>query len=62
MQRSAFASERIQMNDPTTGTRVIQVTSYLTPSMHLRYDWPSVTPDNGRLVIGGQRYTARRLP
>ncbi len=63
MQRSAFASERIQMNDPTTGIKVIQVTSYPTPSGQLSYyDWPSVTPDNGRLVFYGQRYTARSAP
>lgn len=62
MLRSSFASERIQRIDPSTGIKVIQVTSYPTPSMHLPYDWPSVTPDNGRLVFFGQRYTARTAP
>ncbi len=62
MLRTPFASERIQRVDPTTGIKVIQLTSYPSPSVHFPYDWPSVTPDNGRLVFYGQRYTAREAP
>ena len=50
MLRTPFASERIQMTDPATGIKIIQLTSYPTPSVHFPYDWPSITPDNERIV------------
>jgi oligogalacturonide lyase len=59
MLRTPFASERIQRIDPKTGVRVVQLTGYPLPSAHLRYDWPSITPDNRRVVFFSQR-TARR--
>ena len=62
MLRSPFGSERIQMTDPQTGIKVIQITSYPTPSEHLLYDWPSITPDNARLVFLCQRYAGRGAP
>jgi len=60
--RQPFASERIQLTDPLTGIKVIQITSYPTPSVHLMYDWPSITPDNERVVFLSQRWTQRSAP
>ncbi|HRU24893.1 MAG TPA: hypothetical protein P5569_13170 [Candidatus Latescibacteria bacterium] len=62
MLRTPHASERVQMLDPKTGIRITQLTSYPTPSVHLLYYWPSVTPDNKRIVFLGQRSVARRAP
>ena len=62
MLQTPLASERIQRIDPATGIKVIQLTSYPTPSMSLPYDWPSVTPDNGRVVIMCQRAASRSAP
>jgi oligogalacturonide lyase len=62
MLRAPLANERIEKLDPVTGTMVIQVTSYPTPSRHLMYDWPSVTPDNRRVVFLCQRWTERSAP
>jgi len=62
MLRTPFASERIQRVDPTTGTKVIQLTAYPTPSAHLLYDWPCVTPDNRRVVLFSQRAAVRDAP
>ncbi|HPU84293.1 MAG TPA: hypothetical protein PLE60_03015 [Candidatus Latescibacteria bacterium] len=55
-------SERVQMIDPKTGIQVIQLTSYPTPSIPLNYDWPSVTPDNRRVVFLSQRSAEREAP
>jgi oligogalacturonide lyase len=62
MLRTPFASERIQRIDPKTGIKVIQITSYPTPSVALPYEWPSVTPDNERLVFMSQRRARRGAP
>ena len=62
MLRTPFASERIQMTDPTTGIKVIQLTSYPSPSAHLPYDWPSITPDNRWILLYSQRWTQRTAP
>ncbi len=62
MLRTPLASERIQRIDAQTGVKVIQLTSYPTPSAHLLYDWPSVTPDNRRVVLFCQRWVARDAP
>ncbi len=62
MLRTPLASERIQRIDLTTGVKVIQITSYPSPSEHLHYNWPSVTPDNGRVIIRCQRAAARGAP
>ncbi len=60
--RTPHLSERIQRIDPVTGIRVIQLTSYPLPSAHLHYDWPSVTPDNKRVLIYSQRFLRRGAP
>ncbi len=62
MLRSPFNSERIERIDPRTGIKVIQITSYPTPSIPLFYAWPSVTPDNQRVVFYAQRSTRRGAP
>lgn len=62
MLRAPFASERVQMIDPRTGIKVIQLTSYPSPSAHVPYDWPSVTPDNRRIILYSQRWTGRTAP
>ena len=62
MLRSPGYSERIQRIDPRTGIRVIQITSYPTPSTTLRYEWPIVTPDNGRVFLMCQREARRGAP
>lgn len=62
MLRTPFASERIQLIDPDTGIRITQVTSYPSPSRHLYYAWPSVTPDNRRLILYVQRSARRDAP
>lgn len=58
----SLKSERIEMTDPRTGIRVVQLTSYPTPSAHFTYDWPSITPDNGRIVLFCQRFGRRGAP
>ncbi|OQB39313.1 MAG: Protein TolB [Candidatus Latescibacteria bacterium ADurb.Bin168] len=55
-------SERVQMTDPKTGIQVVQLMSYPTPSIPLMYDWPSVTPDNRRVVFLAQRRAEREAP
>ncbi len=62
MLRTPFASERIQRIDPTTGIKVIQLTSYPSPAAHVPYDWPSITPDNSRIILYAQRWTGRTAP
>jgi len=62
MLRTPLASERIQRIDPRTGIKVIQLTSYPSPSAHFLYDWPSITPDNRRVVFFCQRYAGRGAP
>ncbi len=62
MLRTPHHSERIQMIDPATGIRVTQITSYPTPSRALFYAWPSITPDNRRVVIYCQRSGRRTAP
>lgn len=62
MLRTPFASERIQRIDPQTGIKVIQLTSYPTPSAHLLYDWPCITPDNRHVVLFCQRAARRDAP
>ncbi|MBU7004504.1 MAG: hypothetical protein HXS50_02970 [Theionarchaea archaeon] len=62
MLRSPLASERIKRVDPETGISVIRLTSYPTPAAHLLYDWPSVTPDNGRILLFSQRTVRRNAP
>ncbi len=62
MMRSHLASERLQRTDPQTGVNVVQLTSYPTPSACLPYDWPTITPDNRRVVIKCQRSADRRAP
>jgi hypothetical protein len=62
MLRRQLASERIQEVDPRTGVNVIQITSYPSPSAHFFYDWPSITPDNRRVVFFCQRYAGRGAP
>lgn len=62
MLRRPFASERIQRVDPRTGVRVIQLTAYPTPAAHMLYDWPCVTPDNGRVILICQRAASRQAP
>ena len=62
MLRTPFASERIQMTDPTTGIKVIQLTSYPSPSAHFPYYWPSITPDNARVLLYSQRWAQRDAP
>jgi len=57
-----LVSERDQRVDPKTGIRVIQVTSYPLPHAPFTYDWPSITPDNQRVVFFGQRYASRNAP
>lgn len=60
MLHSPLASERIQRIDPHTGIKVIQITSYPTPSEPMSYDWPSFTPDGKRLLLRCDRTAARR--
>jgi hypothetical protein len=60
--RRPLQSERIERIDPRTGIRVVQITSYPTPSEHLGYDWPSITPDNERVIIACQRHAGREAP
>ena len=62
MLRAPLASERIQRVDPHTGIKVIQLLAYPTPSAHFLYDWPCITPDNGRVVLFCQRGAARQAP
>ncbi len=62
MLRTPFASERIQRVDPLTGIKVIQITSYPTPSLPLEYQWPSIAPDGYRLVFMSQRTADRVAP
>ncbi len=62
MLRTPLASERIQRVDPKTGVKVIQLTSYPLPSAPFLYDWPSITPDNRRVVFFCQRFAARDAP
>ena len=62
MLRTPYASERIQKFDPTTGIKVIQLTSYPLPSAHFRYYTSSVTPDNQRVVFFCQRFAGRDAP
>jgi Tol biopolymer transport system component len=50
------------MFDPTTGIKVIQLTSYPLPSAHFPYYWPSITPDNKRILIYSQRFLQRDAP
>ena len=59
MLKRPLASERIQRKDPATGIKVVQLTSYPTPSRHFYYDWPSVTPDNSRVMLFCQREMSR---
>ena len=61
MIRTPYASERIQMIDPETGIKVIQLTSYPIPSTHFKYVWPSITPDN-RILLFCQRSGRRNAP
>ncbi len=62
MLRKPLASERIQRIDPNTGIKVIQITSYPTPSLPLSYAWPYVTPDNARLILMCQREARHGAP
>ena len=62
MLRTPFASERVQRIDPRNGIKVIQLTSYPLPAGHCQYDWPSITPDNQRVVVYCQRWTQRDAP
>jgi oligogalacturonide lyase len=62
MIRNQLNSERIQRVDPQTGCSVIQLTSYPSPSAHFHYDWPSITPDNRRVVFFCQRSVGRGAP
>jgi len=62
MLRTPLASERITMIDPTTRSKIVQITSYPSPSAHFAYDWPGVTPDNARVMFLTQRWTARDAP
>jgi len=62
MLRAPFASERIQRIDPKTGVRVIQLASYPVPAAPFLYDWPSIAPDNQRVVLFCQRAAARDAP
>ncbi len=62
MLRTPLASERIQRVDPHTGIKVIQLTSYPTPSVALPYEWPSVTPDGRCVVFMSQRGARRGAP
>jgi oligogalacturonide lyase len=62
MLRSPLATERITRVDPHTGIKVIQITSYPSPSVHPMYDWPAVTPDNRRMILYSQQYTGRMAP
>ncbi len=58
----SLVSERDQRVDPRTGIRVIQITSYPLPTAPFTYDWPSITPDNQRVLLFGQRYASRDAP
>ena len=62
MLRSPLASERIKGIDPETSIGVIRLTSYPTPAAHMLYDWPSVTPDNDRIILFSQRTVRRNAP
>ena len=62
MASRRFPGERIQRIDPRTGIKVIQLTSYPTPSVPLDYSWPSVTTDNGVVFFTGQTYGGRTAP
>lgn len=62
MLRTPFASERISMTDPTTGIRVIQLSSYPLPAAHFPYYWPSITPDNRWILFYSQRFLQRNAP
>ena len=62
MLRTPFASERIQMIDPRTGVKVIQLTSFPSQSAHFKYVWPSITPDNKRVLLFCQRENRREAP
>jgi oligogalacturonide lyase len=62
LTRKPHYSERVQRIDPTTGTKVIQLTSYPLPSAHFYYDWPSVTPDNQSVLVYCQRFLRRGAP
>jgi len=50
------------MVDAVTGVKIIQLTSFPSPSAHFLYDWPSITPDNTRVVFFCQRYAGRGAP
>ena len=62
MLRTPLACERIQWTDPATGIKVVQLTSYPTPSVALPYEWPSITPDGRRVVFMSQREARRGAP
>lgn len=62
MMKFPLNCERIEMSDPTTGIRITQITSYPSPSVHMPYDWPSVTPDNQRFILMCQRSSSRMAP
>lgn len=62
MLRAAYTCERVQMVDSRTGVKVIQLTSYPSPSAHFLYDWPSITPDNRRVIFFCQRFAGRGAP
>ena len=62
MLRTPYASERIQMIDPETGIKVIQLTSYPIPSTHFKYVWPSITPGNRHILLFCQRSARRDAP
>ena len=54
--------ERIQMFDPENGIKIIQLTSFPIPSGHFPYNWPSITPDNKRVLFFSQRWAQRDAP
>jgi len=55
-------AERDQWVDPKTGIKVIQITSYPLPTAPFKYSWPSITPDNQRVVFFAQIYSNRDSP
>lgn len=46
-----YENRPIRITDPHSGIEIIQLTPDAASSMPLGYDWPSVTPDDRRVII-----------
>lgn len=62
MAKGFVTNERIEYTDAVTGVRVIQLTSYPTPSVSLFYANTNFTPDSEHLILLCQRAACRGAP